>query len=54
MTYKETDVIRFRWYENIFVGRIVYVKEVLGIEYYMVATDYRTYTISEDNIIEKL
>jgi hypothetical protein len=54
MTYKEHDVIRFRHYEEVFVGKIVYLKEVLGEEFYIVATQYRTYTVSIHQILEKL
>lgn len=52
--YKENDRIRFRKYHDILEGKIIYIQEVLYVEYYIVATDYRTYTIEKQDIIEKL
>jgi hypothetical protein len=54
MTYKEHDIVRFKYYDEVYVGKIIYLKEVLGEEFYIAATQYRTYTISINQIIEKL
>jgi hypothetical protein len=54
MTYHEHDVVRFHKYDDVFIGKIIYLKEVLGEQFYIVATQYRTYTISQDNILEKI
>lgn len=54
MTYKENDIVKFRKYNDTFVGKIILVKEVLGDEYYIAATEYRTYTLTSKNIIEKI
>lgn len=54
MTYKMNDVVRFRKYSDIFIGNIVYISELLGETFMMVATEHRIYTIEASNIIDKL
>jgi hypothetical protein len=54
MTYKINDVVRFRKYNDTFLGNIIYISNLLGQTFMMVATEYRIYTIESANIIEKL
>jgi uncharacterized protein (DUF779 family) len=54
MKYKEHDVVYFTHNKETLVGKIIYLKEVMGEPFYIVATQYTTYNVSQDAIIEKL
>lgn len=48
---KVGDYVKFLYYNNVICGRVLEIKNVVGLTYYILTDGDRTYTVKEKEII---